>query len=210
MPSGSLRIGGAESICTALLPQLLPAFHDMYPNIKITIRSGTTEELMALAKSNEIDCILTLDHRIYRNEWICAAKRTEDIIFVTLKDPAAPSQSFLEIEKLAARPFILTEVGAAYHYELEKLLSERELHISPVLEIGNTETIIHLLKKGMGYSFLPRFTVKEELQRSTLTEVRTNLPPVKMFNQLFYHKNKYVTPQMQLFIQLVIHQFQSC
>ena len=209
-PSGSLRIGGAESICTALLPQLLPAFHDMYPNIKITIRSGTTEELMALAKSNEIDCILTLDHRIYRNEWICAAKRTEDIIFVTLKDPAAPSQSFLEIEKLAARPFILTEVGAAYHYELEKLLSERELHISPVLEIGNTETIIHLLKKGMGYSFLPRFTVKEELQRSTLTEVGTNLPPVKMFNQLFYHKNKYVTPQMQLFIQLVIHQFQSC
>ena len=62
----------------------------------------------------------------------------------------------------------------------------------------------------MGYSFLPRFTVKEELQRSTLTEVSTNLPPVKMFNQLFYHKNKYVTPQMQLFIQLVIHQFQSC
>ena len=61
----------------------------------------------------------------------CAAQRTEDIIFVTLKDPAASSQSFQEIEKLAARPFILTEVGAAYHYELEKLLSERELHISP-------------------------------------------------------------------------------
>ena len=59
----------------------------------------------------------------------------------------------------------------------------------------------------MGYSFLPRFTVKEELQNNTLTEVRTNLPPVKMFNQLFYHKNKYVTPQMQLFIQLVIHYF---
>lgn len=172
-PSGSLRIGGAESICTALLPKLLPHFHQMYPHIKITIRSGTTE----------------------------------DIIFVTLKDPVASSQSFLEIEKLAARPFILTEVGAAYHYELEKLLSERELHISPVLEIGNTETIIHLLKKGMGCSFLPRFTVKEELQNNTLEEISTNLPPVKMFNQLFYHKNKYVTPQMQLFIQLVIHHF---
>lgn len=207
LPSGSLRIGGVESICTAMLPDLLTAFHEMYPNIKLTIRSGTTEELMNLAKSNEIDCVLTLDHKIYKNEWICAAQRTEDIIFVTLKDPAASSQSFQEIEKLAARPFILTEVGAAYHYELEKLLSERELHISPVLEIGNTETIIHLLKKGMGCSFLPRFTVKEELQNNTLTEIRTNLPPVKMFNQLFYHKNKYVTPQMQLFIQLVIHYF---
>lgn len=206
-PSGTLRIGGAESICTALLPPLLLRFHEMYPGVRITIRSGTTEELMELAKSNEIDCVFTLDHRIYKDEWVCAAQRTEEIIFVTLKDPAAPSQSPVKIEKLAARPFILTEMGAAYHYELERLLSEREIHISPILEIGNTETIIHLLKKGMGCSFLPRFTVREELLSGVLSEIHTQLPPVKMFNQLFYHKNKYVTPQLQLFIQLVIHQF---
>lgn len=205
-PCGTLRIGGVESVCTALLPNLLFKFHEMYPEIKITIKSGTTDELMELAKSNEIDCIFTLDHKIYSGEWICAAQKTEQIVFVTLKGSAASSGSVIKIQELATKPFILTEIGAAYHYELERLLSKREIHISPILEIGNTETIIHLLKKGMGYSFLPRFTVQEEIQKGVLTEVHTNLPPVEMFNQLFYHKNKYVTPQMQLFIQLVIHQ----
>ncbi len=208
IPGGTLRIGGVESVCTALLPNLLLKFHEMYPGIKITIKSGTTDELMELAKSNEIDCIFTLDHKIYSGEWICAAQKTEQIVFVTLKEKgsAASSESVIKIQELATKPFILTEIGAAYHYELERLLSKREIHISPILEIGNTETIIHLLKKGMGYSFLPRFTVQAEIQKGVLTEVHTNLPPVEMFNQLFYHKNKYVTPQMQLFIQLVIHQ----
>ena len=148
--------------------------------------------------------VFTLDKKFNHPEWVCASQTVEEIIFVAPKDQ---KRSKVPIEELVQKPFILTERGAAYQYELERLLAEQELRIEPILEIGNTETIIHLLKKGMGCSFLPRFTVKEELQNDTLTEIRTNLPPVKMFNQLFYHKNKYVTPQMQLFIQLVIHYF---
>ena len=79
---------------------------------------------------------------------------------------------------MVKKPFLLTELGAAYQYELERLLSERDLEIMPILEIGNTETIIHLLKKGMGLSFLPAFTVKEELEKKRFSEVRTNLPSV--------------------------------
>ena len=79
------------------------------------------------------------------------------------------------------------------------------LHIGfiPVLEIGNTETIIHLLQKGMGYSFLPEFTVKKELKKEQLLEVRTDLPTVVMYSQLLYHKSKWVTQEMQKFIELV-------
>ena len=45
------------------------------------------------------------------------------------------------------------------------MLAEKEIEIVPVLEIGNTETIINLLKRGMGISFLPKFTVKEEMKK---------------------------------------------
>ena len=109
----------------------------------------------------------------------------------------------LQIQELIQEPFLLTERGAAYHYELERLLSERDLRISPVLEIGNTETIINLLKRGMGVSFLPEFTVRKELKRGKLMQIDTDLPGVKMYSQLLYYKNKWVTPQMQAFIDMV-------
>ena len=55
----------------------------------------------------------------------------------------------------------------------------------------------------MGYSFLPEFTVKKELKKEQLLEVRTDLPTVVMYSQLLYHKSKWVTQEMQKFIELV-------
>lgn len=107
------------------------------------------------------------------------------------------------IEELIQKPFILTEMGAAYQYELERLLAGYGLEVIPILETGNTDTIIQLLKQGMGYSFLPEFTVKDALEQKTLQQVYTNLPQVVMYSQLFYHHSKWVTPQMQKFTELV-------
>lgn len=200
---GTLRIGGVESICTALLPDLLLKFYQICPNIQVTIKSGTTDELMEMAKSNEIDFVYTLDKKILGKEWTRAVITEEEIVFVTLADKINNSSGKISIQQLIEKPFVLTERGAAYQYELERLLSEKDLEINPILEIGNTETIINLLKRGMGISFLPKFTVQKELERNVLSEVQTNLPHVKMYGQLLYHKNKWVTKQMKNFIELV-------
>lgn len=200
---GTLCIGGVESICTAIFPGLLLKFHERCPKVQVTIRSGTTEELMEMAKSNDIDLIYTLDRKVAGREWMRAAVTKEAVVFVTLADEKNPVPCRMPIEELIQRPFLLTEKGAAYRYELECLLAEKDMEIEPVLEIGNTETIINLLKKGMGVSFLPKFTVKEELDRNVLSEIHTDLPGVTMYGQLLYHKNKWVTEQMRTFMALV-------
>lgn len=200
---GTLRIGGVESICTALLPDLLLKFYEICPNVQVTIKSGATDELMEMAKSNEIDFVYTLDKKILGKEWTRAVITEEEIVFVTLADKINHSSHKISIQQLIEKPFILTERGAAYQYELERLLSEKDLEINPILEIGNTETIINLLKKGMGISFLPKFTVQKELDKNVLSEIKTNLSGVKMYGQLFYHKNKWITKQMRKFIELV-------
>lgn len=204
VPEGVLRIGGVESVCTALLPDLLLRFHRLCPNVEVIIRTGTTETLMNMGKSNEIDLFFTLDQKIFHSEWICASTQREDIIFVT--SPSCPLRTadgaLTDIRTLIETPFILTEMGATYRYELEHRLAELELAIRPILEIGNTETIIHLLERGMGTSFLPLFTVQKQLAEGRLIPISTNLPPVYMHRQLLYHRNKWITPQMQVFMDM--------
>lgn len=145
---GTLKIGGVESTCTALLPELLLQYHRLYPEVEVIIKSGATENLMDLAKSDEIDLIFTLDKKIYSSQWMCAAERVEDTIFVTSDRVFAQKSNIHLIQHLAKAAFLLTETGAAYRYELEQMLAEKEIEIVPVLEIGNTETIINLLKRG--------------------------------------------------------------
>lgn len=208
-PKGSLHIGAVESIGTALLPDLLLEFYNHCPNVELVVRTGKTEELMELAKRNEIDLIFTLDQKVYGSEWICAGRSQEEIIFVSSSENSLTHQTCTDIHSLTASPFILTETGASYRYELERKLSEFELEITPVLEIGNTETIIHLLEKGIGSSFLPYFTVCKKLRKGILAQIHTCLDEVHMYSQLLYHKNKWVTPQMKFFIQIVCEHFSS-
>lgn len=196
---GKLRIGGVESVCTTLIPELILELHEKFPEIELIIRSGTTDELIELAKRNELDFVFPLDKKFNHPEWVCASQTVEEIIFVAPKDQ---KRSEVPIEELVQKPFILTERGAAYQYELERLLAEQELRIEPILEIGNTETIIKLVKRGIGFSFLPKYTVSYELETGQLVQIQTNLPVVTMYCQLLYHKNKWLTPQMKTLIQL--------
>lgn len=207
-PTGILRIGGVESVCTALLPELLLDFYRLCPKVEVVIKSGPTDHLLDMALSNELDLILTLDHNLNHSEWICDVKKEEEIIFVTQPGEDRHSDRIVPIQELSSKPFILTETGAAYRYELERMLADLSLEIHPILEIGNTETIINLLKKGMGVSFLPRFTVRNEIKSQALCEVQTNLPGVNMYHQLLYHKNKWLTKPMQIFIDLTKKYFE--
>ena len=74
--------------------------------------------------------------------------------------------------------------------------------IEPFLEIGNTEFIIRLLKENHGLSFLPRFAVENELMAGTLSILPVEDFHMKIFRQLFYHRDKWVTREMEAFISL--------
>ncbi|GAA0122852.1 MAG: LysR family transcriptional regulator [Clostridium argentinense] len=203
VPTGSLRIGGVESLCTAILPELLLQFHHLCPQVETVIRTATTDELIDMIKCNDIDIMFTLDKKVYGSEWVRAVQKDEDIVFVTSSRHSLIDGQKIELQTIIKEPFILTEKGGSYRYELERMLAAKEMEIRPVLEIGNTETIIHLLEEGVGVSFLPLFSVKKAIKQGTLSRIQTDIPTIQMCSQLLYHKNKWVTPQMQAFIEIV-------
>ena len=69
--------------------------------------------------------------------------------------------------ELVTKAFLLTESGAAYQYELERLLSERDLEILPVLEIGKYRDNHPLVTKGNG------IFISSRIYREKRTEKRT-------------------------------------
>lgn len=203
LPTGSLRIGGVESLCTAILPELLLQFHHVCPQVETVIRTATTDELIDMIKCNDIDIMFTLDQKVYGSEWVRAVQKDEEIVFVTSSRHSFIDGQKINLQDIIKEPFILTEKGGSYRYELERMLAAKEMEIRPALEIGNTETIIHLLEEGIGVSFLPLFSVQKSIKQGTLSRIQTDIPTIQMCSQLLYHKNKWVTPQMQAFIEIV-------
>ena len=99
--------------------------------------------------------------------------------------------------------FLLTERGMSYRDALDQCLAAHGLQLQPYLELGSAALLCQMVERGMGLSFLPEYIVRTALAAGTLA--RLNVPDcrVEMHRQLFYHRDKWLTPQMKGFIALV-------
>ena len=100
------------------------------------------------------------------------------------------------------QPFILTERNASYRFILDQYLAAQGKEIHPFLEIGNTEFIISLLRKNLGVSFLPEFTIHQDIINGELAVLDVRDFYMRTWRQIVYHKDKWVTREMDAFLRL--------
>lgn len=201
--SGKLCLGTIESICASIFPDLLAEYHRLHPEVTISIVTDSPGVLLDRMNENTIDIVYLLDRRIYDNRWCKTLEEPEENIFVASPDhELALVKRELELDEVLRFPFFLTEKDASYRHMLEQYLASINRFVKPFLEIGNTEFIIHMLLKNTGISFLPKFTVQRELQQKQLTALNVRGFQMQTWRQIFYHKNKWVTREMQEFLRL--------
>ena len=201
--SGKLCLGTIESICASIFPDLLAEYHRLHPEVTISIVTDSPGVLLDRMNENTIDIVYLLDRRIYDNLWCKTLEEPEENIFVASPDhELALVKRELELDEVLRFPFFLTEKDASYRHMLEQYLASINRSVKPFLEIGNTEFIIHMLLKNTGISFLPKFTVQRELQQKQLTALNVRGFQMQTWRQIFYHKNKWVTREMQEFLRL--------
>ena len=201
--SGKLCLGTIESICASIFPDLLAEYHRLHPEVTISIVTDSPGVLLDRMNENTIDIVYLLDRRIYDNRWCKTLEEPEENIFVASPDhELALAKRELELDEVLRFPFFLTEKDASYRHMLEQYLASINRSVKPFLEIGSTEFIIHMLLKNTGISFLPKFTVQRELQQKQLTALNVRGFQMQTWRQIFYHKNKWVTREMQEFLRL--------
>ena len=201
--SGKLCLGTIESICASIFPDLLAEYHRLHPEVTISIVTDSPGVLLDRMNENTIDIVYLLDRRIYDNRWCKTLEKPEENIFVASPDhELALAKRELELDEVLRFPFFLTEKDASYRHMLEQYLASINRSVKPFLEIGSTEFIIHLLLKNTGISFLPKFTVQRELQQKQLTALNIRSFQMQTWRQIFYHKDKWVTREMQEFLRL--------
>ena len=201
--SGKLCLGTIESICASIFPDLLAEYHRLHPEVTISIVTDSPGVLLDRMNENTIDIVYLLDRRIYDNRWCKTLEEPEENIFVASPDhELALVKRELELDEVLRFPFFLTEKDASYRHMLEQYLASINRSVKPFLEIGSTEFIIHMLLKNTGISFLPKFTVQRELQQKQLTALNVRGFQMQTWRQIFYHKDKWVTKEMQEFLRL--------
>ena len=204
--SGSLRIALADSVCSTFLPGLLQRYHARCPQVELVLCTTTADGMLQMLGTNQVDLAYTLDQPLLQPNLVLAADVPEPVCFIAPSGHPLAGQAEVSLEELTQQEFLLTERGMSYRDALDQCMAAHGLAIHPYLELGSAALLCQMVEQGMGLSFLPEYIVRSALAEGRLA--RLNVPDctVMMHRQLFYHRDKWVTPQMNVFIELVQQQ----
>ena len=197
-----LHVGTIESLCTAKFPRILSEFHSLHPRVNLQITIDSPEKLIRMMDHNELDLIYILDTPRWDENWVKVMELAEPVVFVASAASKFAGKEKMVLDEILQEPFFLPEKHANYRQALDPQLALRRQFISPVLEISDTAFIIHMLELNQGLSFLPYFAVEQDIYKHRITTLDIKDIHISMYRQIFYHKNKFRTREMEEFIRL--------
>lgn len=198
---GLVRLATADSLCPLIFGKQFAAYRKKYPGIRLKIITAGTEEMFRLLNHNEVDLVLTLDNHIYHAEYVIAHEEKIPVHFISSSSHPLASEPRLTVDDLLGEPFFLTEKGMSYRRMLDESLAARSQELTPFLETGNTEHICHLVEQGIGLSFLPESAMGDEVAAGKISCLPVEDLSINVWKQLIYHKDKWVSPAMDVIIE---------
>lgn len=198
---GHIRLAMADSLCDSLFDRNFPDFCRQHPGLTLKIIAAGTEEMFRLMNHNEADAILTLDNHIYDREYVIFREEKVKMHFIASASCPLAKCSSLSVAELLSWPFLLTEKGMSYRRLLDEGLAERSLYVTPVLEMGSARLICSLIGEGAGVSFLPDYVTQQDMEAGTIVRLNVTDFEVDIWKQLLYHRDKWVSPQLEAVLE---------
>lgn len=197
-----LHIGTLTSLCFSKFPPILNYFRQNHSKVTMRITTASPKELIEMMDRNQLDLIYILDRSRSNSSWVKVMEIPEPIVFAASPDFHLAGRDEISLDELLKEPFFLTERNENYIRELDHFLEACGKSLTPFLEISSTEFIIQMVKENCGITYLPYFAVQKAIQDGSLTTLNVPDIRIQMYRQIFYHKDKWKTLEMEEFIRL--------
>lgn len=201
--SGHIHVGAPDSICEELINRHYIDFRSRYPGISLTFTPADTDVMIDMLEHNEVDFIITLDRHIYNRDYVIAKEAPLPMHFVAAASSPYAGRQELRMQDIIGEPFVLTEYGQGYRRVLDRELAKHSLEIHPMLEIGRTDVITSVVAQSNMISFLPDFVTKDKVAAGKLCYLDIRDMDMSIYQQLIYHKNKWMSRSLKVLIDFI-------
>ena len=202
---GLVKIGAVNPLWDHLMPLVLSAFMEKYPNIKFQCDEGSSLELIEKLLNKNYDFVIAGNIPFPDDEIKSVFFTTSQLLLV-----APYNGSFIsgkkEIfpEQLAEIPLILKDEKSATRHIVLRELDKLKVKPNIIVESDNMEFIKDLVKRGKGFTFLPEICVMKELKQKELKVIKIKGVNLKYEIYMFVLKNKSLSPCAQIFWEYLL------
>ena len=162
-PSGTLTIGSLDTTAALHLSPVLAAYVAAHPAVDLSLRTGTTCELVEQVLDRQLD-----------GAYVCGPANHPDLLvepFVREELVILTAPAITSFEALSRKPdlkIVVLKAGCSYRLQLEAMLARRGIVGVRQLEFGTIEAIIACVSAGVGVTLLPRALLGSVWERGRL------------------------------------------
>lgn len=208
-PAGPLRIGAPESVLTYRLPEVLQSFRKRYPEVELIFRPHWDETLWDALEGGRLDMAIRMIDSVDHPQCASLRLRTEKVYLIAQPEhPLAQKQKVVPSD-LAGQMLLLTEAGCAYRKKLDGVLAAHKARAGNVTEFSSVEALKQCATAGMGIGLLPEIVVASELKRKQLKALPWAGPELDIATHVVWHKDKWLSPGMMAFLELLQEKLQA-
>jgi LysR family transcriptional repressor of citA len=193
-----VSVGSNNWIAAAVLPRVVAAYKNAYPDASLELETHSTRDLVALLQESRIE-VAFLNPRLTNHLLQHIASYSEPCVLVSAeKLPVGTS-----LAGLAEKAFLVCTVGPSLDaFRSLQLKSGHDFFIRA--RSNAAPLILDLAREGMGIAVLPRSMVQRDLTEGRLFElVLDDMDPVSWTASLVTMRGRGLHPHVQEFTDIV-------
>jgi DNA-binding transcriptional LysR family regulator len=178
MECGAIRLGSGGTTVTYVLPKVLRAFQNRYPQIELIVTTGSTEALAQAVHQQTLDLAIVMQPVQSSLAVEVLPVLREELVYVIGSSHKIAAKSALEPKDLLEAPMISFLRGSAMQTLVDRHF--RAMGIVPriTMEMENIEAIKALVRAGLGGAILPKCCVSGS-QKSGMEVLRIRNFPIE-------------------------------
>lgn len=172
---GQLRLAAGDITARHLLLPALEHFHQLYPQVHLSIFNRTSMGSLELLRAGRIDAAF-LNLPIEDDRITVHWERPIHDIFVAGEKFSALKEKTLTLRELAAQPLIMLEEKANSRLYVQRFFLRKGIELNPEIELASYELMGELARINLGLSCMVREFCAEELRQKKVFEVNLAEP----------------------------------
>lgn len=195
---GRVRIASVPSVAAKLIPSVLGAFCEQYPNVEVSLIDDNAAGVENRLLSGEVDLALGNCSHLEDEAIDFTPLITDPIGVVCLRDnPIASQPEGIKWQSLLKEPFIRNGTCLLLNATPARKLSEQALY-----SVENITSLFSVLELGIGVTTLPKLAFPTNETR--LVWIPLIEPSLKRQIGIFKSSDRTISPQAQAFYDLCI------
>lgn len=200
--SGTVRVATIYSVGLHDLPPYIKRYLKSYPTVNVHVEYRRSNQVYEDVLGNVVDLgVVSYPVRDPKLE-IVPLRKEPMVLICHPNHPLARSKS-LKLSALAGQKFVAFESDIPTRRALDKVFREHGVHVVPVMEFDNVETVKRAVEIDAGISIVPLVCVTEEVQEKTLAAVKLDDGDLARPLAVLHKKNKVLSTAMKQFISLL-------